>query len=316
MRRDPLGSRQEPRRPVLRWQRAGGQQEETALSATRPVTIGREDRNTIVLESRLVSKAHALVEFRDGEYTIQDLESANGTRVNGDATSVRVLEPGDRIEVGDVELTFLDLDGGAAGDGRRPAAGTAAAAGGSSKVVRLAIAAVVTLVVMLGLMFTLIRGISPAPAPAPRPVEKLAPASPDVIARLTAAAEGSTVVKDVIAHATLAAVPPLQSLREEGRLRLDTERWRDAALLLAAAAGRDPKDASLKASFEEAAAQLDRAASKALAAAELAAFGMRYDDALLQADAVLQYVEPADPRYDRALKIAEAARAATRATQR
>lgn len=308
MRRDPLGSRGEPRRPVLQWQGPSGQ-EEYALSTTRPVTIGREAKNTIAFDSRLVSKAHALIEFRDGEYTIQDLESANGTRVNGEATSIRVLEPGDRIEIGDVELTFLDLDGGA-GSGPSRAAAPAA---GSSKAVRLAITGVVTLVVMLGLMFSLVRSVAPKEAAAPRAAETLAPAAPEVMARLKAAAEGSRVVKDTVEHATLAAVPALQALQEAGRLRLETERWRDAALLLAAAAARDPKDASLAASFAEAAAQLDRAASKALAAAELAQFGMRYDDALLHADAVLQYVDPSDPRYDRALKVAEAARAATRA---
>ena len=60
------------------------------------MTIGRDARNTIALDSRAVSKAHAIIELRNGEYTVQDLESANGTRVNGEPTLVRVLEPGDR----------------------------------------------------------------------------------------------------------------------------------------------------------------------------------------------------------------------------
>ena len=86
MRRDNAGPRREPRRPVLRWQGAAGRTEECALSNGRPATIGRDAKNTIAIDSRLVSKAHALVEFRDGEYTIQDMESANGSRVNGEAT--------------------------------------------------------------------------------------------------------------------------------------------------------------------------------------------------------------------------------------
>lgn len=308
MRRDDLGPRREPKRPVLRWTGPDGRAEECAVSVARPATIGREPKNTIVLDSRLVSKAHALVEFRDGEYTIQDLESANGTRVNGDATSVRVLEPGDRIEVGEIELTFLDL--GADGSGA-----TGAAASGGSKVVRLALTATVTLVVMVGLLFMLIGTPGSSSDRATRVAETLAAAPPELLARLRASAPGALAVKDVVAHATLAGVQPAQALFEEGRLRLETERWRDAAHLLAAAVALDPANTRAAAAFEDAVARLDRAASKALSAAELADFGMRYDDALLHADEVLQLIDRPDPRYDRASTIAEHARTAGRAAK-
>ncbi len=304
MRRDDLGRRREPRRPVLRWHGADGRDEEFRLSNTRPATIGREATNTIAIDSRMVSKAHALVEFRDGEYTIQDLASANGTKVNGEATSVRVLEPGDRIEVGDVALTFLDLDTEAGAD--------AATASGGSKVVKLALAASVTLIVIGGLLYWLVGG-SGAPAKSDaRTVESLAAAPPELLDRLRASAETSPVVKDVVQLATLGGVPPVQALYEEGRLRLETERWRDAALLLAATVIRDKANGNAAAAFAQAAAQLDRAASKALAAAELADVGMRYEDALLHSDHVLQLVDRQDPRYDRALKISEHARSVTR----
>lgn len=307
MRRDDLGRRREPRRPVLRWHGADGRDEEFRLSNTRPATIGREATNTIAIDSRMVSKAHALVEFRDGEYTIQDLASANGTKVNGEATSVRVLEPGDRIEVGDVALTFLDLDTEAGAD--------AATASGGSKVVKLALAASVTLIVIGGLLYWLVGG-SGAPAKSDTStVETLAAAPPELLDRLRASAEASPVVKDVVQLATLGGVPPVQALYEEGRLRLETERWRDAALLLAATVTRDKANAHAAAAFAQAAAQLDRAASKALAAAELADVGMRYEDALLHSDHVLQLVDRQDPRYDRALKISEHARSVTRAAK-
>jgi predicted component of type VI protein secretion system len=303
MRRDDGGRRREPGRPALQWVGPSGQTEEVALSNTRAATIGRDETCTIVLDSRLVSKAHALVEFRDGEYTIQDLQSANGTRVNGEATAVRVLEPGDRIEVGDVALTFVDL--------QIAAAGSAAAPAGGAKVVRLALAAAGTLIVTVGGMFALIGGGAPQPAPA-RPVETLAPAPPELLARLKQSAAASPVVADVVQHAALAGVPPAQALHDEGRLRLEAGRYRDAAYLLAATVARDPADTRAAAAFEQAAAQLERSASRALADAELAAFGMRYQDALLHADAVLMLVDRQDPRYDRALKIADTARAAAR----
>ena len=134
----------------------------------------------------------------------------------------------------------------------------------------------------------------------------------ELLAQLKAAAEGSAPVKDVLQVIGPSGVAPAQALLEEGRLRLEGGRWRDAALLLAAAAARDPKNSNAQAAFEQAVAQLDRAASKALASAELAHFGMRYDDALLHADEVVQLVERQDPRYERAAKIADEARAKTR----
>ncbi len=309
MRRQDVRQRREPSRPVLRWQGTGGRTEEFALSNVRPATIGRDATCTITLDSRIVSKAHALVEFRDGEYTIQDLESANGTRVNGEATSVRVLEPNDRIEVGDVELTFLDLGADGAG------AGSGAADAGGSKVVKLALTATVTLILMVGLLVTLLGGLGTPVIEQTRPVEELAPASPEMLQRLRQAAPTAAVVNEVVQHATLAGVPPGQALHDEGRLRLESERWRDAAMLLGAAVARDPKNARAATAFEQAAAHLDRAASKALAAAELADFGMRPEDSLLHADTVLQLVDRQDPRYDRALKIAEKARSATRSVR-
>lgn len=308
MRRDDSAPRREPRQPVLRWTGANGHVEECPLFSGRPATIGRDSKNTIVLDSRLVSKAHALVEFRDGEWTIQDFASANGTKVNGAATSVRVLEPGDRIECGDVELSFLDL-------AARPAGPSAAAASGGSKVLRLALTAIGTLVVMLWLLFSLIGGQDESAGGPARVEETLAAASPVLVAQLKASAEASAVVRDVLRDASLAGVPEAQALLEEGRLRLETERWRDAAHLLAAAVARSPADGRAAAAFDQAAAELDRAASKALAAAELADFGMRYDDALLHADGVLQLIDRQDPRYDRALKISEHARTATRAAK-
>ena len=303
MRRDDLGPRREPSRPVLKWRSATGREEEYAVSHGRPATIGRDPDCTIPLDSRMVSKAHALVEFRDGDFTIQDLESANGTRVNGEPTALRVLEPGDRIEIGDVELTFVDAaaDEGSAGGG-------GAAAAGGSKMVKLALTAIVTLVVMLGLLFTLIGGPGGAPTAPARVEEALAPASAELVASLRAAAPASVVVKEVVQSATVAGTPPAQALHEEGRLRLESQRWRDAALLLAAAAARDAANTTAQSAFADAAAHLDRAASKALAAAEGADYGMRYDDALLHADEVLQLVDRQDPRYGRALKIAEHAR--------
>jgi pSer/pThr/pTyr-binding forkhead associated (FHA) protein len=65
-----------------------------------PVTIGREEGNTLRLNDERVSRFHAKVQFDNGEVILTDLESTNGTRVNGNVVQIRRLRPGDRIGVG------------------------------------------------------------------------------------------------------------------------------------------------------------------------------------------------------------------------
>src|SRR5215467_3529571 len=71
-----------------------------------PVTIGREEGNLLRLNDERVSRFHAKVQFDNGEIILTDLESTNGTRVNGNAVQIRRLRPGDRIGVGRSLLLF------------------------------------------------------------------------------------------------------------------------------------------------------------------------------------------------------------------
>ncbi|HXG08875.1 MAG TPA: FHA domain-containing protein [Gemmataceae bacterium] len=71
-----------------------------------PVTIGREEGNMVRLNDERVSRFHAKVQFDNGEIILTDLESTNGTRVNGNAVQIRRLRPGDRITVGRTLLLF------------------------------------------------------------------------------------------------------------------------------------------------------------------------------------------------------------------
>jgi pSer/pThr/pTyr-binding forkhead associated (FHA) protein len=65
-----------------------------------PVTIGREEGNLLRLNDERVSRFHAKVQYDGGEIILTDLESTNGTRVNGNVIQIRRLRPGDRIGVG------------------------------------------------------------------------------------------------------------------------------------------------------------------------------------------------------------------------
>lgn len=92
--------------------------------------VGRDPDAEVWLESPRVSREHARIRFRSGAWWLEDLGSANGTRLNGEAVHRPVgLHPGDRIELGGaVTLAFELGEAGAARAGRRRAGIAAAAA--------------------------------------------------------------------------------------------------------------------------------------------------------------------------------------------
>jgi len=70
------------------------------------MSIGRLDDCDIALPDPGVSRRHAEVVRRDGQYVVVDLGSTNGTMVNEAVISERTLRPGDRITVGRSVLEF------------------------------------------------------------------------------------------------------------------------------------------------------------------------------------------------------------------
>ncbi len=70
------------------------------------VTIGRAAENTIVLADPSVSGRHAQLQRAGDDYQLVDLESTNGTRVNGESIRSVLLQPGDRIRFGKLEACF------------------------------------------------------------------------------------------------------------------------------------------------------------------------------------------------------------------
>lgn len=77
---------------------------------TDPVLIGRDPQNDVVLDDRRVSRKHAEVRLRLGRYTLYDLQSTNGTYVNGRRVAEKVLDDGDKISVGGLEIVFRSGD--------------------------------------------------------------------------------------------------------------------------------------------------------------------------------------------------------------
>lgn len=70
--------------------------------------IGRAEDTDLTLVSNDVSRHHAAVLFQGGEYIIEDLNSTNGTFVNGRTIEHHTLNSGDEISVGDYSILFDD----------------------------------------------------------------------------------------------------------------------------------------------------------------------------------------------------------------
>ncbi|MHC4547733.1 MAG: FHA domain-containing protein [Planctomycetota bacterium] len=72
------------------------------------VILGRLDSNDIPVRDAKASREHAKIYRQGAQFAIVDLNSSNGTFVNGEKITKRILEPGDRIEIGTVRLVFED----------------------------------------------------------------------------------------------------------------------------------------------------------------------------------------------------------------
>ena len=71
-----------------------------------PVTIGREEGNTIQLNDERVSRFHLKIQEDRDKVVLTDLESTNGTKVNGEDIQLRILRFGDMISLGRSVLLF------------------------------------------------------------------------------------------------------------------------------------------------------------------------------------------------------------------
>lgn len=86
------------------------------LEPGREAVIGRSAECELRVPSVAASRRHAAVVRRGDDVFVRDLGSTNGTLVNGaKIVGERALEPGDRIEVGGVVVTFCRLDASFAG---------------------------------------------------------------------------------------------------------------------------------------------------------------------------------------------------------
>ena len=84
-----------------------GESESVVIDLTEDVvTIGRAMEAHVRITDPLSSRLHCQIEREGARHKIVDLESQNGTMVNGRKVNVKFLEDGDRIEIGETAIVF------------------------------------------------------------------------------------------------------------------------------------------------------------------------------------------------------------------
>lgn len=85
-------------------------------------TLGRRPYNDIVIDNLAVSGEHAVLQMLGGEIFLEDLNSTNGTYVNGKAAKKQLLQNGDMVEVGKYKIKFVNEPAVASGGSVQAAA--------------------------------------------------------------------------------------------------------------------------------------------------------------------------------------------------
>lgn len=97
---------------------SNGSGEQVLFPLTPVTSIGRATTNSVVLEDDYVSGEHALLMLRGQQWWLEDLNSRNGTLLNGARlTEATVISPGDVIVIGNTQLTVEPMFGPPASDG-------------------------------------------------------------------------------------------------------------------------------------------------------------------------------------------------------
>src|SRR5688500_14250693 len=108
-------------------------------------TLGRRPYNDIVIDNLAVSGEHAVLQMTGNEVYLEDLNSTNGTYVNGKAVKKQLLQNSDTVEIGKYKIKYINEVAGPTFEKTMilkagsvippmpaPAAGAPAAAGASS----------------------------------------------------------------------------------------------------------------------------------------------------------------------------------------
>jgi FHA domain len=94
------------RGPALVIRTGGGRVGESFAVAGERMSIGRRPDSDVFLDDVTVSRDHALLIERAGQWHLDDCGSLNGTYVNRERIESQRLEEGDEVQIGKYKLTF------------------------------------------------------------------------------------------------------------------------------------------------------------------------------------------------------------------
>jgi pSer/pThr/pTyr-binding forkhead associated (FHA) protein len=108
----PPGARPPPSGPLASFLVRSGALIGQRLAVKTPiVNVGRADYNDVVVPDSSVSTSHAKLQRREGVWVLVDLDSTNGTFVDGERVKGEApLAPGAMVRLGDVQLVFEPTD--------------------------------------------------------------------------------------------------------------------------------------------------------------------------------------------------------------
>lgn len=92
-----------PKEPIAYFQNSAGAK---IYIYNLHTTIGALEDNDIILEGDYISRHHAILDYKDGNYFLIDHNSTNGTLINGERISHQKIKDGDILNIGPLELTF------------------------------------------------------------------------------------------------------------------------------------------------------------------------------------------------------------------
>ena len=89
----------------LRIIRGPGRQENVSIAEKGlPFTVGRDGENKLHIRSAAVSRFHAVLSTEQGGHYVQDMDSTNGTFLNGKPVRKAEIRPGDKITIANVDI--------------------------------------------------------------------------------------------------------------------------------------------------------------------------------------------------------------------
>jgi hypothetical protein len=292
---------------TLIWRTAAGAEQAFVL-ANAETTIGRDPANLVRLDSAYVSKRHAVVRLTQSGFTVTDLGSSNGTRVNGAPVSSAPLVDGDVLELGAETLTFR-------ADLKAPAR-----EGGSRRRV-LMVGGLAFIVIGALFAVLLILGGKRQPAqpeprlngavetPVPEASQPVTPAGEQKPAPPGAATDPTGAVPDGPETAPLPQSADAGVLYDQALAHVRGGRLVEARRLLTRAGTLDPANPSIRERLREVEATLEQDIDRRLAAGQQAFKYLRLEDAVTEWEQVVAMTDAADPRHQQAASGIERARA-------